>query len=94
MVGFGHSRAAREEIARIKRRKGLQIVYYDAKELLISGRRERIVKELVPPGEQLSMDAVLMGLIPKERPTAEELIASELHARATEVAQAQDKKVG
>jgi site-specific DNA-methyltransferase (adenine-specific) len=92
MVGFGHSREAREEITRIKRRRGLQIVYYDAKELLVSGRREQIVKALVPPGEQLSLDAVLMGLIPKERPSAEELISSELTARAREVVQAQETK--
>jgi len=82
MVGFGYSREAREEVARIKRREGVEIILYDAKELLGRARREQIVQELVPAGEQLALDAILMGLIPKDRPTAEELITSELRARA------------
>jgi len=85
MVGFGHSREAREEVARIKRRRGFQIILYDAKDLLVAARKEQIVKELTPPGEQLSMDEVLLSLIPTERPSAEELIASELHAQRAEV---------
>jgi DNA modification methylase len=78
MVGFGWSRDAREEVARIKRRKSVQIVLYDAKDLLVSARKEQIVKELVPVGEQLALDEVLLALVPRERPSADELIASEL----------------
>jgi DNA modification methylase len=86
MVGFGHSREAREEVSRIKRRKGVQIDLYDAKDLLVAARKEKIVKELVPPGEQqLALDEVLLGLVPTERPSADELVASELRAQRAEV---------
>lgn len=81
MVGFGSSREAVEEVARIKRRHNITIVLYNAKDLLVNARRERIVQELVPAGEQLSMDEVLLALIPTERPRAEELVASELRSR-------------
>jgi DNA modification methylase len=81
MVGFGYSREAREEVARIKRRQNVEIVLYDAKELLGRARRQQIVEELTPKGEQLALDAVLMSLIPKDRPSVEELIASELQHR-------------
>jgi DNA modification methylase len=77
MVGFGWSTDAREEIARIKRRRGIEITLFDAKDFLVAARRERIVKELTEPGEQLALDEVLLALVPKERPSAEELMASE-----------------
>jgi len=85
MVGFGHSRDAREEIKRIKRRRGIEISLHDAADLLVGARKQQIVQELQPAAEQLTLDQVLFSRIPKERPTADDLIASELAGRAEEM---------
>lgn len=80
MVGFSFSREAREEMARVKRRRGLEIIFYRAADVLAEAPTDRIVQR-VQAGEQLSLEAQLPRA-PKDKPDAEELVSSEIHAQA------------
>lgn len=79
-VGFSFSRDAREEVARIKRKHGIEIMLERAEELLKRAPTERIVQE-VKPHEQLSLEEYLVPRAPKEQPKADELVVSELNKR-------------
>ncbi|HEY0279993.1 MAG TPA: DNA methyltransferase [Solirubrobacterales bacterium] len=81
LVAFGFSREAREEVARVKRARGLDIVLFDARELLKAEPTERIVRETRRRGQQLSLEG-FVPRAPKSRPKVDDLVASELRARA------------
>jgi hypothetical protein len=80
-VAFGFSRAAKEEIARVKRSRGMEIIPFRAKELLKASPTERIVQETRKRGQQLSLEQ-FAPRAPKSRPKMDDLVASELRARA------------
>jgi hypothetical protein len=80
MVGFSISREAREEIARAKRHRNLQIEFIPASELLAKAPTDRIVRELEE--QQLSFDQILAPVrAPRQRPAAKVLVASELEGQ-------------
>lgn len=81
LVAFGFSREAKEEIARVKRRRGMEIIPFDAKELLKASPTERIVQETRKRGQQLSLEE-FVPRAPKNRPKIDDLVASELRSRA------------
>ncbi len=79
MVGFSFSRDAREEIAKAKHRRGIEILFHRAEEILAKAPTDRIVQE--PQVEQqLSLEGFLPRA-PKDKPDAEELVVSELQAQ-------------
>lgn len=86
MVGYSFSREAREEAARAKRRKGYEIVFFRASDILAEAPTERIVQR-VQAGEQLSLEAFLPRA-PKDKPEAEELVMSEIQAQHDRAAEA------
>jgi DNA modification methylase len=77
MVGLGFSREAREEVARARRKKGIEIIFCEAESLLKTEQRAHIVQQLQPGDAQLSIDEVLILMVPKENLTPDELAASE-----------------
>jgi len=79
MVGLSFSREAREERARAKRVRGLDIIFHRAEEVLADAPKDRIVQQ-ARVEEQLTLD-VFVPRAPKEKPDAEELVLSELEAR-------------
>lgn len=79
MVGFSFSREAREERARVKRQRGIEIIFHRAEEVLATAPKDRIVKE-PRLEEQLSLE-VFVPRAPKEMPLADELVDSELRTR-------------
>lgn len=81
LVAFGYSREAKEEIARVKRARGMEIIPFDAKELLKASPTERIVQETRKRGQQLSLEE-FVPRAPKSRPKIDDLVASELRSRA------------
>ena len=78
MVGIGFSRQAREEVARVRRRKGVEIIFCEAESLLKSEQRQHVVQELQPGDQQLTMDEMLLAMVPEKPIATEVLIASEL----------------
>jgi DNA modification methylase len=85
MVGLGFSRQAREEVARARRRKGIEIIFCEAESLLRSEQRQHVVQQLQPGDEQLQIDELLAAMVPTQQPTVEELVASELRRQREEV---------
>jgi len=81
LVAFGFSKDAIEEIARVKRTRDIDIIPFHAKELLKAAPIEKIVRESRKHGHQLSFDEFVVRA-PKTRPKVEDLVASELEARA------------
>jgi DNA modification methylase len=79
-VGYSFSKDAREEIARAKRARGIEIIVIRAEDLLKEAPTDRIVQELRPE-EQLSLEAYLVPRAPKEQPKADDLVVSELRTR-------------
>jgi DNA modification methylase len=77
MVGLGFSREAREEVARARRKKGIEIIFCEAESLLKTEQRDHIVQQLQPGDAQLTIDEVLTLMVPKENLTPDELAASE-----------------
>lgn len=84
MVGIGFSKEAREEVARARRRKGIEIIFCEAESLLKSEQRQHIVQQLQPGDAQLTIDQVLAAMVPKEQPSVEEVVASELRRQSLE----------
>jgi len=84
MVGIGFSRDAVEEVARVRRRRGMEILFCEAESLLKSEQRQHVVQQLQPGDEQLTMDEVLLAMVPEKQLPVDELVASELQRRATE----------
>src|SRR5262249_28361472 len=78
MVGFAFSREAREEAARVKRRRSLEIIFHRAAEILAEAPKDRIIQEARE--QQLSLESLEQFLprAPKEKPGAEELVYSEI----------------
>lgn len=80
LVAFGFSSKAIEEIARVKRVRGMDIIPFDAKELLKATPVEKIVREARKRGQQMSFDEFVVRA-PKTRPKVDDLVASELRSR-------------
>lgn len=78
MVGIGFSRQAREEVVRARRRKSIEIIFCEAESLLKREQRQHVVQQLQPGDEQLALDEVLAAMVPKQQPSLDELVASEL----------------
>jgi DNA modification methylase len=78
MVGIGFSREAREEVARARRKKSIEIIFCEAESLLKSEQRQHIVQQLQPGDEQLAIDEVLAAMVPERQVPIDELVASEL----------------
>jgi hypothetical protein len=85
MVGIGFSKEAREEVARVHRRKGTEIIFCEAESLLKTEQRLHIVQQLQPGDAQLSIDEVLAAMVPSTQPSVDEVVASELRRREAEV---------
>jgi DNA modification methylase len=81
LVAFGFSREAREEVARVKRARGMDIILFNAAELLKAAPTDRIVQETRKRGQQLILDD-FVPRAPKSRPKVEDLVASEMRSRA------------
>jgi hypothetical protein len=75
-VGYSFSKDAREEVARVKRKHGIEIVLERAEDLLKQSPRDRIVQE-VRVDQQLSLDEYLVPRAPKEQVSLDELVSSE-----------------
>ncbi|MFL5909622.1 MAG: DNA methyltransferase [Gaiellaceae bacterium] len=78
MVGLGFSKQAREEVARARRKKGVEIIFCEAESLLKSEQRQHIVQQLQPGDAQLTIDEVLAAMVPRHQMSVEDLMASEL----------------
>jgi hypothetical protein len=59
----------------------MDIVLFDARELLKAEPTERIVRETRRRGQQLSLEG-FVPRAPKSRPKVDDLVASELRSRA------------
>jgi hypothetical protein len=85
MVGIGFSKEAREEVARVRRRKGIEIIFCEAESLLKTEQRLHIVQQLQPGDGQLRIDEVLSAMVPTMQPSVDEVAASDLRRQAAEV---------